>query len=122
MVYQTTFNVGGYGDAYFETVNDASDIIAAFKAGKNVIFYFPVTGGIFETGETGSRDYGWKTDAYMQMTYYQSAGAVDHNRNPEGCIVCDWFLPFGSYQLQSLSFMETRIADNGKLRFQLYVD
>lgn len=125
MTFETVFTHGpGQYDAYFESVDDASDIAAAFKAGKNVIMYLPVS--------EDSQGYGWLCDVYVRMISYQP-----EFESSFGQINCEGF--GFSYDCLSIgdpeedvgnnrtplfkSFInQVNVASNGKLKFKVYVD
>lgn len=77
MVVETIFHV--FHDdvydtdhGYFETVDTASDIAAAFKSGKNVVVHLPCD----ETAEYYAANYGLHSDMYIRLCGVQD-GYVD---------------------------------------------
>ena len=81
MVVETVFvvNPEDIYDIYFETVDSALSIAAAFKAGKNVVLHLP-----YEEGAGKPSSYGIYSDVYLQLCGYEDGylnGGVSRTSN-----------------------------------------
>ena len=96
--------------AYYESVDDASDIADAFLAGQNVVLHFPATGDFF--------------GGYARMIEYQPAAT--HGSTSYGAWFgfenehLDMYDPEGGRTYSVMAHIASfQIAQNGKLQFNI---
>ena len=111
---------------YFETVDNASDISAAFTAGNNVI----VKLNFNESENTSPGTWGIWGDQYIMMTAYMAS-----HTNPYGssgyALVPEFFGFIELYGVPThdnprpgaIDFIiGANVTQNGKLQFEIYID
>lgn len=109
MVVDATFG-SSVGEAWFKTEVDAADIIAAFKAGRNVVVHC--------IGTEQSLSYS-APDTYLQMAAYQPSV---QNYNEGLYFARSGGLTQADGGYGTSNFTMTHIGQDGKLYIDIYVD
>ena len=115
MVVETVFVTDqNSGTAYFETILDATDIVAAFKSGKNIVFHLPETEGMGAYGAL---------PGYLQAVAYSDAYEYDVYSYPAGfCLAQISIYPDGEGYSPSNSLYRTHVGENGKIQLGVNTD
>ena len=106
MIFDANFVEDGY-NSKFVTVDDASTILNAYKAGKHVVLHF-----IASTGSGSSASYSFGEDGYF------SINGIDYNKASDAqiCMAYD-YMNFGA-GMSSQPYVD----GNGKISCPIYVD
>lgn len=113
MLVETTWIHPSGEDPYFQTQTTAADILAAHKAGKNVVIHFPA--------DENTQQFYFDCSLYTILTMYQQecAGSL-HNETPreEKFFVAGGETSVGRYNLVGYG----TILENGYVKFSIITD
>ena len=119
--YDANFSTG----YFFETVDDAADIAAAYMQGKNVVFKFNNNEVEVDGNITTPNSFSVNAPAYASLYSYYPERTKDGQTKGPAFYVVNYPSSASQTGVDNLAIdyvLQATIAANGKLRFAIYVD